>query len=527
MSKSKKKKQDKPVKVEINLPRDHLPIMEWAKWHHQKQLDFRQSVADHWESIFLAGNGSGKTHIIYWAAVAFALDMFPFQRKMAMNAPLSIKILCTDFEHGLDEIGADTLFSPTYMPDGTTIGPLMPASMVEKKWSKEDKTLYLKNGSKIWWMTSEQKRDLHKGSSFDILICDEEPKKPQYDESVRGLRNAKGNQKPKGKILWGFTPPIEEGKPPSWSKFAKYDMWKAGHLPRCNFINSHAMDNPAMTEEFMEEFTRGKTPEEIAAIQRGEYPIWGKLVHPRFEDDFWNPETKTGNLLPSDWEIPFHDERANFEMALDWHDTKPAAAVWTVETSDGDVIVYDELAPEVAKNKTVSEVARTILDMEGHQFGIRKPLNIRRIGDPKMKDKSNAQILGFNAWQEFRNCGLYLSDGWNRDPGIGYSIVNDYLNGDRKNHPRLFILNHLRNTRIGLANHFWMDDGKPDPKWSDFPYCVRQIIQRKARKAKQGMKRNPRKWPLTSVSGGDARYGPYGGLYVRRDRARKSLSLLR
>lgn len=483
------------------IPNDFLPLIEWSKWHHQKQLQFRQSVVENWESIFLAGNGSGKTHIIYWIASMMALGLFASQNEMDMMPPLSIKVLVTDFEHGLDEIAATTLFDSTYMPDGTNIGPIMPASMVEKKWSKEDKTLYLKNGSKLWWMTSEQKRDLHKGSNMDILICDEEPKKPQYDESVRGLRNAKGSQKPKGKILWGFTPPIEEGKPPSWSKFHKYDMWKGGHLPRCNFINAHAMDNPAMSEEFMEEFTRGKTPEEVAAIKKGEYPVWGRLVHSKWQDDFWNAETKEGNLLPSDWEIPFDDDRATFEFALDWHNTKPAAAVWSVETSDGDVVVYDELSPEIARDKTIHQLAQIIQEMEGHQFGVNKPHKIRRIGDPKMKDKSNAQILGFNAWQQFRNCGIYLAEGWNREPGVGYSVVNDYITGDRKDHPRLFILSHLRNTRTAFNNHFWTDDGKPDPKWSDYPYCVRQIVQRKARKLRHRMNKNPRKWGLTSYEG--------------------------
>jgi hypothetical protein len=259
----------------------------------------------------------------------------------------------------------------------------------------------------------------------------------------------------------------------------------------------------------MEEFTRGKTPEEIAAIERGEYPVWGRLVHPRFQDDFWAATEKRGNLLPSDWEIPFGDERATFEFALDWHNTKPAAAVWSVETSDGDVVIYDELAPEVAKDKTIHELAQIVQDMEGHQFGIHKHHKIRRIGDPKMKDKSNAQILGFNAWQQFRNCGIYLAEGWNRDPGVGYSVVNDYISGDRESHPRLFVLSHLRNTRTAISNHFWTDDGKPDPKWSDFPYCMRQIVQRKARKIRNKMRKHPRKWGLTSYDGLPQYHNPW------------------
>ncbi len=123
------------------VPKDFLPLIEWSHWHHKKQIEFRQSVIDSWESIFLAGNGSGKTHIIYWMSTMFALGLFPMQKEMGMMPPLSIKHLIIDFEHGLDEIADTTLFSPTYMPDETTIGPMMPASLVEKRWSNEDKTL--------------------------------------------------------------------------------------------------------------------------------------------------------------------------------------------------------------------------------------------------------------------------------------------------------------------------------------------------------------------------------------------------
>jgi len=488
--------------MQDGVPRDFLPWLEWGKWHYQKQLDFRRSVVDNWESIFLAGNGSGKTHIIYWIATGLLLGLYAKQDRMDMMPPLSIKVLTTSFEHGLDNIASDTLFSTTYMPDGTTIGPMMPASMVEKKWSKEDKSLYLKNGSRLWWMTSEQNRDLHKGSNMDVLICDEEPKKPQYDESVRGLRNAKGKYKPKGKILWGFTPPIEEGRPPSWSKHHKYDMWRAGHLPNCQIINAYALENPAISKEFMEEFTRGKSPEEVAAIERGEYPIWGKLVHPHFQDYFWDADSGEGNLLPSDWEVPFEDERARFEMAIDWHDTKPAAAVWAVETRDGDIVIYDELAPEVVKGATVKEVAEIINDIEGHKFDRRfGKYKIKRIADPKMKDKSNVLIRGADAFTLFRACGLRLTEGWNRDPGMGYSVVNDYIKGNRKEHPRLFVLSHLNNTRLYMNNHYWDDNGKPDSKWSDYPYCVRQIVQTRARKIRPGMDRHSRRWGLTSYDG--------------------------
>jgi hypothetical protein len=134
-----------------------------------------------------------------------------------------------------------------------------------------------------------------------------------------------------------------------------------------------------------------------------------------------------------------------------------------------------------------------------------------------MKDKSNVLIRGIDAFRQFQACGLRLTEGWNRDPGMGYSVVNDYISGDRENHPRLFILSHLNNTRIYMNNHFWTDDGKPDSKWSDFPYCVRQIVQTRAKKIRPKMARRPNKWGLTSYDGLPGYNKPWRKQSERRD----------
>jgi hypothetical protein len=146
-----------------------------------------------------------------------------------------------------------------------------------------------------------------------------------------------------------------------------------------------------------------------------------------------------------------------------------------------------------------------------------RQIRITRWADPKMKDKSNALIRGFNAWQEFRNCGIRFAEGYNRQPGVGISVVNDFFRGNTKDHPRLFIKEDCVNLRQSLRNHYYVKKadgtGVPDPKFSDYPICLRYIVQSKARKVKQGMFRRNRKWGLTSYAG-DHRYGPYSGAYL-------------
>ena len=495
-----------------SVPADWKPIFEWTKWFHAKQQRFVNSVGKYYETVFLGGNGSGKTRILYWNAATLLLGIHKCQ---PAPPPVNIKVLVNDFEHGLEKIAQETLFSPCYMPDGTTIGPMFPQSMVQSMWRKEDRSLRAKNGSVMFFMTSEQKKRLHSGSNFDVLICDEEPTESAYDESKRGLRNAKGG----GKILHGYTPPFEEGKGPSWTKFKLFDLWKEGDLPNTNIIQACMADNPAVTQEFIEEFRRGKTEEQWRIQYYGDFPTFGKMCHPDYQDELWDSKTGKGNLLSSQWEIPWEDERAVFEMAVDWHQSKPAAVVWTCTTSDGNVVVYDELSPEAGRDKTIWELSEIFREMEGHRFGPRREFRIRRIGEPKMKDKSNAVIRGFSAWQEFRNCGINFTEGYNRQPDVGISIVNDFIRGDCKTHPRLFVCEHCTNTRRSLRNHYWVkkdeaDIGVPDPKWSDYAICVRWILQPKARKAKQGMntKRGARGgfWPVVSF-GKQPEYSSYWG----------------
>jgi hypothetical protein len=503
MSKKKKKQKD----VQISVPKDWEPLFEWIPWHHDKQQECKAALRAYWEVIFCGGNGSGKTHILYWLTSAFSLGVAPYQNKLGMQPPLSIKVLVTDFEHGMDTIAKKTLFNATHMPNGKTVGPMMPESMIDKYWCKEDKTLYLKNGSTIEFMTSEQKRRLHSGTSFDILVCDEEPAKPQYDESVRGLRNAKGG----GKIIWGFTPPFEEGRGPSWSKYDKFDKVEEGIVRDTYIVKAAMRDNPAITEDFIRRFSYGKTDEQLRVQLYGEFPNWGQLCFTEYQEQKWDVETKTGNVLPYDWPVPWKDPEATFEFAIDWHPSKPAAAIWTVTTKDGDVVVYDELMPEMAQDKTPGELVSIIKEMEGHRFGPRK-IPIRRLGDPKMKDKSNVMIRGQNAWDMFRKEGLYLSEGYNRQPEVGIAIINEYIRGDQEDHPRLFIRENCKNTRTAFRNHYWERNadgtGKPDRKWSDYPICLRYIMQQK-RKHSKGHKR--RKWGITSYDHMPRFYNPYRG----------------
>lgn len=478
----------------LSADNEFKPWFDWFKWHYLQQREFIDAINDYWEIVFIGGNGTGKTHILYWNVAGLVLGLHPAQRLIG-NPPISVKVLVNSFEQGMEQIARHKLFRPTpihagtVMADGTMlkenieIGPIMPKSMVERMWNKEDRTLYLKNGSTIHFQTSEQRKKLHSGTTFDILACDEEPEYGPYDESRRGLRNAKGG----GRILHAFTPPFMEGQGPSWTKEKLIDLFDEGlgeeksegmDLKDLFLVQASMSDNPAITEDYARKWMKGKSEQEIAIQFYGQYPSWGKLVHQEFQDRIWDPSKKEGNLLPEDWQVPFGDPDYSFEMAVDWHQSKACAAIWTCEDRDGNVYVWEEMKP-YEEGLTIKEISEVFREIEGAPH---RDLRVRRYIDPKSKDRNNAMVTGMNAWDLFRQNGIRFTEGYNRDPEAGISIVNDYIRGNTKDHPRLFVRENCTTLRRAMRNHYWKKHGdvyKPDPKWSDYPICLRYILQRK------------------------------------------------
>jgi len=229
----------------------------------------------------------------------------------------------------------------------------------------------------------------------------------------------------------------------------------------------------------------------------------------------WDATTKTGHLLPYDLEIPWYDGDVLFEMSVDWHPAKPPGVLWSFEylagPNKGDVIFFDEISPNEGKTKTISDIAQMIREHENF-----RNTRLRRWCDPKMKDKNNALISGFSAYDEFRHCGISLSPANNRNPETGIAIVNDYLRGKsqtKKEHPRMFIVETCRTLRHHMKNHFWKkkEDGTgiPDPKFSDYCINVRYHLQPKSRRIDKSVENrgNRFEWPLTSYGNKMSRNG--------------------
>lgn len=477
---------------DFQVPKCYEPVLIWPNFFYTQQKDFINS--DAWSTWFIAGNGTGKTLILYWSATAIMVGIHSWCRIKEVTPPIKIKVLVPHFDY-VAETALDKLLNPQRIvsPKGVLdVGPLLSNDMIAEHYSKDKRRILLKDdfgGSSIWFVTCEQGWRAARGAEADVLMADEEPEIERvFDEHVRGLRNAKGG----GKIVAGLTPPYEPGKGPTWTK----EKVLEADDPDVAVFNACMADNPAVTKEYIKRFSQGKTREQIDVQIYGKYPSWGDLVHPDFQDRKWNHSQVDGHILPNDTPMP-ENWAVDWVMAFDWHPSKPCAAVFGFLDTDGNLVIFDELDKDVAKGKDIDDLADIFRNIEGFPGQKRA---FRRWQDPSAKSQYNAVHRGFNAWDAFRKAGIVTSAGKNRDPHIGIDIVNQYFRGNGKDHPRIFIYERCKNLRRYLTNHWYKrgEDGigKPDPKWSDYPICVRYILQDVGWKEKNKHKR--KSWPLQS-----------------------------
>ena len=499
--------------IDGDMPVGWLSALTWPYFYYRQQQEYIMSEA--WQTWQIAANGTGKSLLVYNNLALQMLGLHPLQ---LAPPPIKVKVLVPSFDYvedvALEKLqGIQTVIFP-YLDDvqkvwvelleksgiirnfkesgedtagSIELPPMLPEDMIKKEYSREHKGVELKNGSAIWFVTSEQGWKFQRGGELDILACDEEGDERVWDELKRGLRNAKGG----GRIYAGMTPPYEEGQGPTWTKEKILDA--SVYDDEITVIHSCMAENPAITQKFIDEFSKGKTQKQIDVQIYGKYPTWGDLVHPDFQDSLWQANKITGHLLRNDTPMP-DNHAVDWVMAFDWHQSKPCAATFGFIDRGGNITFYDELDMELARGKEINELADIFNSIEGLPHSNRK---FRRWQDPSAKSAYNAVQRGFNAWNAFRQHGIVTSAGKNRDPSVGISIVNEYFKGNGKDHPRIFIYERCRFLRQYLKNHYWKrgEDGvgKPDPKWSDYPITIRYIIQEIGRKSH----RHDR-WPLQS-----------------------------
>ena len=115
----------------LELPKDWIPLYSWFQVFYKQQLDFLNSNA--WQTWFVAGNGTGKTHIIWKKSLGINSSKaimlshnknLVYQILKKVNLPVLPQIVINkidDYQKKVNKITFPQVIKPLYGEKGKNI----------------------------------------------------------------------------------------------------------------------------------------------------------------------------------------------------------------------------------------------------------------------------------------------------------------------------------------------------------------------------------------------------------------------
>jgi len=314
--------------------------------------------------LFSGGNGGGKSAIAVMDVVLQMIGRHPLQitgdiadppvffRAMSPSLTDTIeKVLRPEFVKWIPK-------SALGRPSGN--GP---------PYDSKHRILYLKNGSKVEFMSYDQDLDSFGGGDRSGLLCDEPPPSDRYNESVARLREEKG------RILIGMTP-VKNNPNIRWMFL---DMIEPG---KCSVHYADCMDlmilkfGKVKAEEIFARMSRNWDDEEMQIRRYGKFPVLEGLI--------WNfkKSLAPGGHLVEDFEIP---DDYMIVMSMDYHPRTPVHCLWcAINPHD---VHYYFMEYQSPPGHTDRQIAEDIARMEEHL-----PTRVHaRLVDPSSSHTPNRQ----------------------------------------------------------------------------------------------------------------------------------------
>ena len=289
---------------------------------HPSQEKFHRSL--HKEKLYIGGNRSGKTV----ASVTEGVQWFTGEHKFRKDLPappVRGRCVAVDIEDGVKKIILPELVK--WIPSKYLIN-----NSWEDSYDKQSRTLTLNNGSFLELMSYEQDVEKFAGTSRHFCMFDEEPPEDIYNECLMRLVDTDGS-------YWiSMTPLIEM----TWIKDRIYDPW-AGGDQSIYVLEVDTEENPYISIQALDRFTRGLSPEEAQARRSGKFITHTGLVYSGSFSarDF----TEGGNVIHDILDLNFKEYVKNWGhfVCMDHGYANPTVFLFCCYDGDGRIIVYDEI----------------------------------------------------------------------------------------------------------------------------------------------------------------------------------------
>lgn len=379
---------------------------------HAKQVQFHSSNAR--VRQFLGGNRSGKTVGGAIEAIWYLLGEHPY--KETPRPPVFGRAIGVDFTQGVGKIIIPKL--KEWLP----LSALKNGSW-EDSYEKSTRTLTLKNGSQMEFMSYDQELEKFAGTSRHFIWFDEEPPEDIFNENRMRTVDVKGD-------MWMTMTPVEGM---TWTFDEIYS--RSGIDPSFLSIVVDITDNPHIDGDEIEQLLAGLSEDERKARLRGEYVSLGGMVY----KDFGDKNLIDPMLPPKEW--------LHFRM-MDHGFNNPTAWLWGAVSPSGEVIIYAEHYESGMVVKEHAEVVRE----KTREFGI---VPAYSVGDPSIRNVD--PITGTSIQLEYIENGIPIILGVN-DVHAGIIRTAGYFQqrptefGDR---PKLFITRDCSNLIYELKRYRW------------------------------------------------------------------------
>jgi len=291
------------------------------------------------------------------------------------------------------------------------------------RYDSRNKILYLKNGSKVDFLSYEQELEKFGAAKRHGLLLDEECPEDRYNESLMRLIDFGG------RIIMCMTPI----RGMSWV----FDrIWLPSLQPKTEIFSVKASiwDNPYIPDEEKRKIVEQLEGDERKVREYGDWVEFAGLVWPEFKQDV--------HVLDP---FPLPKEKTVY-MAIDPM-SRTQAVVWLAVLPSNRLIFFDEL---LVDDMVIEDVARLILEKEKSMGSI-----YMRLID------WNASIIsptdGRSILGEYANAGISCAPAV-KDWILGKAIGKEYWNArDKDGHPKTIVFSTLKHT-ISHILHYVHDD---------------------------------------------------------------------
>lgn len=355
---------------------------------HQNQQRFHKSKAK--RKLYFGGNRSGKTVGGATESIWRLTGRHPYRTDLP-QPPVRGRISTVDFVEGLQKI---------ILPEVSRWLP--PSDLINGAWedsyNKSERILTLNNGSTCDFLTYEQDKNKHSGTSRHFVWFDEEPTEDVFNEDLARLVDTDGD--------WYLTLTPLAGLTHLYYTYYEPIMINGDIMPSTEIFLVDSRENPHIKAEALEELFANMSSEERDARLTGRFLTFSGLIYPEFNDE---------HIIP-----PINPDEVKEQLiilGMDHGGTNPTAWLWGAVDYDGRCIIFHE---HYAGGLLVSQHANAVrLYNSLHNI-----TPAYHIGDPAIRQKS--PLDGSSVQQEYALNGIGIAFANNKHD-IGFDRVRWYL----------------------------------------------------------------------------------------------------